>query len=95
MDGLFGIALKKSKTFDSTNKKEHCGGDQEECCNQRRTGDATELQNLIQQVTDRIVVDGLDRRLCRVEDLIKERRDAPQQPTRATPCERDCPRPTS
>jgi hypothetical protein len=55
----------------------------------------TELQNLIQQVTDRIVVDGLDRRLCRVEDLIKERRDALQQPTRATPCERDCPRPTS
>jgi hypothetical protein len=55
----------------------------------------TELQNLIKQVTDRIVVDGLDRRLCRVEDLIKERRDALQQPTRATPCERDCPRPTS
>ena len=55
----------------------------------------TELQNLIQQVTDRIVVDGLDRRLCRVEDLIKERRGALQQPTRATPCERDCPRPTS
>jgi hypothetical protein len=55
----------------------------------------TELQNLIKQVTDRIVVDGLDRRLCRVEDLIKERRDELQQPTRATPCERDCPRPTS
>jgi hypothetical protein len=42
----------------------------------------TELRNLIKQVTDRIV-DGLDRRLCRVEDLIKERRDALQQPTRA------------
>lgn len=35
----------------------------------------TELQNLIKQVTDRmVVVDGQDRRLCRVEDLIKERR---------------------
>jgi hypothetical protein len=30
----------------------------------------TELQNLIKEDTDRIV-DSLDRRLCRVEDLIK------------------------
>jgi hypothetical protein len=45
----------------------------------------TELQNLIKQVTARIV-DGLGRRLYRVEDLIKERRDslALQQPTTAT-----------
>jgi hypothetical protein len=48
MDGLFGIALKKSKTFDSTNKREFCGGDQEERCNQRRTGDANRASKLDQ-----------------------------------------------
>jgi hypothetical protein len=41
MDGLFGIALKKSKTFDSTNKREFCGGNQEERCNQRAKGCTT------------------------------------------------------